>query len=129
VPAVEHVALVIGNADYKEAPLRNPLNDVHDVARVLRALRFEVFEVTNINRRKMIETVNDFGTRLQQAAAREIARQLARHVAKLLTGVKAGDLPIECPMKLELVINLKFAKQIGVTIPSEVLMQANKLLR
>jgi ABC-type uncharacterized transport system substrate-binding protein len=67
VPAAEHVALVIGNADYKEAPLRNPLNDVHDVSRVLRALRFEVFEVTNINRRKMIETVNDFGTRLQQA--------------------------------------------------------------
>lgn len=60
---------------------------------------------------------------------REIARQLARHVAKILTGVKAGDLPVERPMQLELVINLKVAQQIGVTIPSAVLMQANKVLR
>jgi putative tryptophan/tyrosine transport system substrate-binding protein len=63
------------------------------------------------------------------ASDAEIARQLARHVAKILTGVQAGDLPVERPMKLELVINLKIAKQIGVTIPSEVLMQANKVLQ
>jgi putative tryptophan/tyrosine transport system substrate-binding protein len=63
------------------------------------------------------------------ASDAEIARQLARHVAKILTGVKAGDLPVERPMKLELVINLKIAKQIGVTIPSAVLMQANKVLQ
>ena len=63
------------------------------------------------------------------ASDAEIARQMARHVAKILTGVKAGDLPVERPMKLELVINLNIAKQIGVTIPSEVLMQANKVLR
>jgi len=43
--------------------------------------------------------------------------------------VKAGDLPVERPMKLELVINLDIAKQIGVTIPSEVLMQADKVLQ
>ena len=52
------------------------------------------------------------------ASDAEIARQLARHVAKILTGVQAGDLPVERPMKLELVINLAIAKQIGVTIPS-----------
>ena len=63
------------------------------------------------------------------ASDAEIARQLARHVAKILTGVQAGDLPVERPMKLELVINLKIAKQIGVTIPSEVLMQAHKVLQ
>ena len=63
------------------------------------------------------------------ASDAEIARQMARHVAKILTGVKAGDLPVERPMKLELVINLNIAKQIGVTIPSEVLMQANKVLQ
>jgi putative ABC transport system substrate-binding protein len=63
------------------------------------------------------------------ASDAEIARQLARHVAKILTGVKAGDLPVERPMKLELVINLNIAKHIGVTIPSEVLMQANKVLQ
>ena len=59
----------------------------------------------------------------------EIARQLARHVAKILTGVQAGDLPVERPMKLELVINLNIAKQIGVTIPPEVLMQADRVLQ
>ena len=62
------------------------------------------------------------------ASDAEIARQLARHVAKILTGVKAGDLPVERPMQLELVINLKIAQHLGVTIPSDVLMQANKVL-
>jgi putative tryptophan/tyrosine transport system substrate-binding protein len=59
----------------------------------------------------------------------EMARQLARHVAKILLGVHAGDLPVERPMKLELVINLTIAEQIGVTIPSAVLMQADKVLQ
>jgi len=59
----------------------------------------------------------------------EIARQLARHVAKILKGVKAGDLPVERPMRLELVINLKTAKQLGVTIPPVVLMQADRVLQ
>ena len=59
----------------------------------------------------------------------EIARQLARPVAKILSGVQAGDLPVERPMKLELVINLTIAKQLGVTIPSAVLMQADKVLQ
>ena len=63
------------------------------------------------------------------ASDAEIARQLARHVAKILTGVKAGDLPVERPMKLELVLNLKIAQHLGVTIPAEVLMQANKVLQ
>jgi len=58
-----------------------------------------------------------------------IARQLARHVAKILEGAKAGDLPVERPMRLELVINLTTAKHIGVTIPPEVLMQAHRVLR
>jgi putative tryptophan/tyrosine transport system substrate-binding protein len=59
----------------------------------------------------------------------EIARQLARHVAKILAGVQAGDLPVERPMNLELVINLDIAKQIGVTIPPAVLMLSDKVLQ
>jgi uncharacterized caspase-like protein len=65
--AQRHIALVIGNADYKEAPLRNPLNDALDMAQSLRDLRFEVIEVRNVTRRAMIEAVNTFGARLQQA--------------------------------------------------------------
>jgi len=63
------------------------------------------------------------------ASDAEIARQMARHVAKILTGAQAGDLPVERPMKLELVINLNIAKQIGVTIPPAVLMLADKVLQ
>lgn len=59
----------------------------------------------------------------------EIARQLARHVVKILTGMKAGDLPVERPMTLELVINLKTAQEIGVTLPPEVLFRAHRILR
>ena len=47
----------------------------------------------------------------------EIARQAARFVDKILKGIKAGDIPVERPTKLEFVINLKTAKQIGLTIP------------
>jgi putative tryptophan/tyrosine transport system substrate-binding protein len=63
------------------------------------------------------------------ASEGEMARQLARHVAKILTGVSAGDLPVERPMKLDLVINLTIAKHIGVTIPAAVLMQAHRVLQ
>jgi uncharacterized caspase-like protein len=65
--AQRHIALVIGNADYKEVPLRNPLNDAHDMAQALRDLRFEVIEVRNATRRAMIEAIDTFGARLQQA--------------------------------------------------------------
>ena len=59
----------------------------------------------------------------------EMAQQLARHVVKILSGMKAGDLPIERPMTLELVINLKTAQELGVTLSPEVLFRANRVLR
>jgi ABC-type uncharacterized transport system substrate-binding protein len=73
--------------------------------------------------------VEDGGLMSYSANDLEIFHRAATYIDKILRGAKPADLPVEQPTKFELVINLRTAKQIGVTIPSTVLTRADRVIR
>lgn len=99
--------------------------------------------VMNVHRKRILELViqhrlpamhsenwaADGGLMYYRANTVDQHRRAATYVDKILKGAKAAELPVEQPMKFDLAINLKTAKQIGVTIEPNVLVRANRVIR
>ncbi|HEV8720491.1 MAG TPA: ABC transporter substrate-binding protein [Candidatus Binatia bacterium] len=100
---------------------------------VVAAHRTEVVNLAAKNRLPAMYFRSDFvesgGLMTYSVNYNDLARRAATFVDKILKGAKPADLPVEQPTKFELMINLKAAKQIGLTIPPNVLARADKVIK
>jgi putative tryptophan/tyrosine transport system substrate-binding protein len=100
---------------------------------ILNSQRKQIVEVAVKSRLPGIyyaaEWVEDGGLMTYGVSFTDLYRRAATYVDKILKGAKPADIPVEQPTKFELVINLKAAKQIGLTIPPNVLARADKVIK
>jgi putative ABC transport system substrate-binding protein len=100
---------------------------------VVAAHRTQVVDLAVKSRLPAIYTNSLFvdagGLMTYSANLTDLDRRAATYVDKILKGAKPADLPVEQPTKFELIINLKAAKQIGLTIPPNVLARADKVIK
>ena len=93
----------------------------------------KIAELALKNNLPAISTVSEFpnagGLMSYGANLAELYRRAATYIDKILKGTKPTDLPVEQPTKFEFIVNLKAAKQIGLTIPPNVLVRADKVIR
>ena len=100
---------------------------------VINLLRKQIAELAAKNRLPAIYPFPDYveagGLMSYSANIVDLYRRAATYVDKILKGAKPADLPVEQPTKFEFIINLKAAKQIGLTIPPNVLVRADRVLK
>jgi putative ABC transport system substrate-binding protein len=73
--------------------------------------------------------VEDGGLMTYGPSINDLFRRAATYVDKILKGAKPADLAVEQPKKFEFIVNLKAAKQIGLTIPPNVLVRADRVIK
>jgi putative ABC transport system substrate-binding protein len=99
----------------------------------MNANRKRINDLAIKNRLPSMQQSKDFaeagGLMSYGADTAESFRRVAYYVDKILKGAKPADLPVEQPSKFEFVINLKTAKQIGLTIPPDLLARATKIIK
>jgi len=95
--------------------------------------RIQIIDVVAKNRLPAmydrVEFVEDGGLMTYSVSSTDLFRRAATYVDKILKGAKPADLPVEQPKKFEFIINLRTAKQIGLTIPQWVLVKADRVIK
>jgi putative ABC transport system substrate-binding protein len=128
VLAPNDIETMFGNAHKKHADALMVL-----ASRVMSFQRKDIAQLAVKNRLPVIyyrrEFVEDGGLMSYGASYTDLTRRAAYYIDKILKGAKPADLPVEQPTKFELVINLKAAKQIGLTIPPNVLARADRVIK